>query len=305
MSSFTVENIFGIGSFRLCAGFPSSIKTEQDTSIHTYECPINGCLQIYDFSNNQRNHFEHVYDDIIVVMLYNALTNQVLTCSYSGKVIIWSSNYKKRFIEQTVRIDHVHYGYWTRDGTSIYLCSRFDGNFFISEIVLRRICFLNLGTILALNYNANYHSLTENWLRHWATPHTDFDKVQPKLEHHLPSLDIAQNIETSNTYVAGSIGYEFVICTALRRHIFAVLQRPQEHVRIHQLDLHTGHLIHDLKLEPAKSQWTFLCGTTEMLFDKNSGQEYFAIGLQSGVIFLINSQPLTIHRVINGKKELE
>lgn len=127
MSSFTIENIYGIGSFRLCAGFPSSIKSTEKSNSYTYESPINGCIQVYNYSTDQRTHFEHVYDDIIVVMLYNEFVNQILTCSYSGKIILWSNNYQKRLVEQQTRINHVHYGCWTRDGTTIYLCSRFDG----------------------------------------------------------------------------------------------------------------------------------------------------------------------------------
>ena len=129
MSSFIVENIFGIGSFRLCAGFPSSIKSTETSESYIYECPLNGCIQVYNYSTNERLHFEHVYDDIIVVMLYNEYTNAILTCSYSGKLIIWSHNYQRRFVEQQTRINHVHYGCWTRDGTKIYLCSRFDGTY--------------------------------------------------------------------------------------------------------------------------------------------------------------------------------
>ena len=130
MANFTVENVFGIGSFRLCAGFPSSIKSAESTGDYVYEFPLNGCLVVQNYSRDERLHFEHVYDDIIVVMLYNLYTNQVLTCSYSGKIILWSHNYQRRFVEQQVRIDHVFYGHWTRDGTTIYLCSRFDGEFF-------------------------------------------------------------------------------------------------------------------------------------------------------------------------------
>ncbi|CAF4241451.1 unnamed protein product [Rotaria sp. Silwood2] len=128
MLSFTIENIFGVGSFRLCAGFPSSIKSIEHSKSHIYECPLNGCIQIYNYSTNERSYFEHIYDDIIVVMLYNEFVNQILTCSYSGKIILWSANYQKRFVEQQVRINHVHYGCWARDGTTIYLCSRFDGH---------------------------------------------------------------------------------------------------------------------------------------------------------------------------------
>ena len=89
----------------------------------------------------------------------------------------------------------------------------------------------------------------------------------------------------------------------MRRHLFAVLQRPQEHVRIHQLNLHDGHLLTDLKLQPAKATQTFLCGTTETFIDGKTNKEYFAIGLQTGLIFVLCTDPLQIHRVINGKKK--
>ncbi|CAF3168885.1 unnamed protein product [Rotaria socialis] len=282
MSSFTIENIYGIGSFRLCAGFPSSIKSTENLNSHIYESPLNGCIQIYNYSTNERSHFEHVYDDITVVMLYNEYTDRILTCSYSGKLIIWSSNYQKRFVEQQTRINHIHYGCWTRDGTTIYLCSRFDG------------------TLLSLSYDSKHHSVTENWLRHWATTKADLEKVHPIIEDSPSSLNIAEKIETSNTYVAGSIGYEFVTCTAVRRHLFAVLQRPQEHVRVHELNFRNGHLINDLKLEKAKASQTFLCGTTTTLLDKNTGKEFFAIGLQSGLIFIIDTNPLRVHTIINA-----
>jgi hypothetical protein len=87
----------------------------------------------------------------------------------------------------------------------------------------------------------------------------------------------------------------------MRHHLFAVLQRPQEHVHIHELNLRDGHLINDLKLEQAKANQTFLCGTTTTLYDKNSEKELFAIGLQSGLIFIIDTNPLQIHSIINGK----
>lgn len=108
-------------------------------------------------------------------------------------------------------------------------------------------------------------------------------------------------METSNTYVAGSIGYEFVLCTNLRRHLFAVLQRPHEHVHIHELNLHDGHLVHDLKLQDAKPNQTFLCATTTTLHQTDTGKEFFAVGLQSGLIFIINTNPLHVHCIINGK----
>ena len=88
----------------------------------------------------------------------------------------------------------------------------------------------------------------------------------------------------------------------MRRHVFAVLQRPQEHVRIHQLNLQDGHLLSDLKLEPAKATQTFLCGTTETFLDSKTNKEYFAIGLQSGLIFILCTDHLHIHRVITGKQ---
>ncbi|CAF1085807.1 unnamed protein product [Adineta steineri] len=282
MSSFTIENIYGIGSFRLCASFPSSIKSNETSDSYTYESVLNGCIQIYNYSTNERIFFEHVYDDIIVVMLYNEYINEILTCSYSGKIILWSNNYQKRFIEQQTRIDHVHYGCWTQDGSTIYLCSRFDG------------------TLISLTYDSHHHSLTENWLRHWATPRNDLEKIHPAIEDSISPINIAEKIETSSTYVAGSIGYEFVICTAIRRHLFAILQRPHEHVHIHKLNLHDGHLIDDLKLDHARTNQTFLCGTVKTYHDKNTGKEYFAIGLQSGLIFIIDTDPLQIHSIINA-----
>ncbi|CAF0792286.1 unnamed protein product, partial [Rotaria sordida] len=71
-------------------------------------------------------------------------------------------------------------------------------------------------------------------------------------------------------------------------------------VRIHELNLHDGHLINDLILEKAKANQTFLCGTTTTLCDKDSGKEFFAIGLQSGLIFIIDTNPLQIHTVVNA-----
>jgi hypothetical protein len=90
----------------------------------------------------------------------------------------------------------------------------------------------------------------------------------------------------------------------MRRHLFGVLQRPQEHVRIHELNLNDGHLIHDLKLEPSKSNQTFLCGTTSTLCDANLGKEFFAIGLQSGLVFILDTNPLQIHSIVNGNYSL-
>lgn len=300
MSSFTVENIFGIGSFRLCSGFPSAIKSSHSSQSYQYESGLNGCIQIYDYSKEQRTHFQHVYDDIIVVLVYNEYANQILTCSYSGKVILWSDDYEKRLVEQQTRINHIHYGAWTRDGTTIYLCSRFDGE----EFGIRRTIVSNgfvLGTIISLNYDAQHRSLTENWLRHWATPRADLEKVHPPIDEPVSPINIAEKIETSNTYIAGSIGYEFIVPTVRRRHLYAVLQRPQEHVRIHELNLHDGHLINDLILNKAKANQTFLCGTTDTLCMNDSDKEYFAIGLQSGLIFILDTNPLQVHSVINGK----
>jgi hypothetical protein len=87
----------------------------------------------------------------------------------------------------------------------------------------------------------------------------------------------------------------------MRHHLFGILQRPQEHVCIHELNLHDGHLINDLKLDKSKSNQTFLCGTTTTFSDKNTGKEFFSIGLQSGLIFIIDTNPLQIHSIINGK----
>jgi hypothetical protein len=151
--------------------------------------------------------------------------------------------------------------------------------------------FTCLGTILSLAYDATHHCLTENWLRHWST--NDGER--------LPSIDIAQQATNkSNTFIAGSTGYEFIVCTSVRRHVFAVLQPTHEHVRIHQLNLSDGHLLNDLKLDSAKVNQTFLCGTTQTLFDTTKHLELFAIGLQSGLIFVLATEPLHIHATING-----
>ena len=172
----------------------------------------------------------------------------------------------------------------------------------LEERVSSNGCFyFFLGTILSLSYDEQHRSLTENWLRHWATPHTDLEKTHPSLDEPISPINIAEKIETSNTYVPGSIGYEFIIPTARRRHVFAVLQRPQEHVRIHQLNLQDGHLINELILNKAKPSQTFLCGTTETLCDSHSGKEFFAIGLQSGMIFIFDTNPLQVHSVVNGR----
>ncbi|CAF0877922.1 unnamed protein product [Adineta ricciae] len=282
MVSFTIENVFGVGSFRFCSGFPTAIKRTDKSDSHLYECALNGCIQVYNHSTDERLFFQHVYDDIIVVMVYNEYVNQILTCSYSGKIIIWSHDYQKRYVEQQTRINHVHYGFWTTDGTGIYLCSRFDG------------------TLLSLTYDSEHHSLTETWLRHWATPRADAETVHPSFDLSISPINIAEKMETSNTYVAGSIGYEFVLCTNLRRHLFAILQRPHEHVHIHELNLRDGHLIQDLKLQDAKPNQSFLSATTTTLRQTATGKEFFAVGLQSGLIFIIDTNPLHVHCIINA-----
>lgn len=304
MPSFTIENVFGVGSFRLCAGFPSALKSTAPSDDHIYECPLNGCITVHNHSTDQRLHFEHVYDDIIVLMLYHEHVNQVLTCSYSGKVIIWSSDYQKRLVEQQTRINHIHYGCWTKDGTTIYLCSRFDGRRSAPERVSSRNNLARfLGSLLALSYDSQRHCLTESWLRHWATPRIGVENVPAAvIDQPVAAGNVAEKIETSNTYVAGTIGYEFVVCTALHRHLFAVLQRPYEHVHIHQLNLHDGHLADDLKLQQAKPNQTFLCATTTTIGDKETGKEFFAVGLQSGMIFIIDTDPLQVRTVINGRR---
>lgn len=90
----------------------------------------------------------------------------------------------------------------------------------------------------------------------------------------------------------------------MRRHLFAVLQRPQEHVRIHQLNLHDGHLINELKLDKGKANQTFFCGTTSTLCDSSSGKEFFAIGVQAGLVFILDTNPLQIHSIVSGNHSL-
>ena len=141
--------------------------------------------------------------------------------------------------------------------------------------------------------------MTENWLRHWATPRRDLDALHPAIADPLIPVE---TIERTSTYVAGSIGYEFIVCTAARHHPFAVLQRPQNYVHVHRLNLHDGHLIDDLKLESASPTQIFLSGTTSTLTDPTTGREFFAIGLQSGVIFIIDADQFQVHAKINGKE---
>ena len=148
-----------------------------------------------------------------------------------------------------------------------------------------------------------YHLLNENWLRHWTKQTIDLERVHP-IVNIVSSIDIAEKIETSNTYVAGSIGYEFVICTTMHHRLFAILQQPHEHVRIHELNIHDGHLIHNLKLDKAKANQTFLCGTTTTFYDRKMEKELFAIGLQSGLIFIIDTDPLGVYSTIQGRRFL-
>ena len=155
-----------------------------------------------------------------------------------------------------------------------------------------------LGTILSLSYDAEHHSLTENWLRLWATPRRNLDALPSTLADPLIPVD---SVERTSTYVAGSSGYEFIVCTAEHHHPFAILQRPQDYVHVHRLDSHDGHLIDDLKLESVTSKQIFLCGTTSTLTDPTTGREFFAIGLQSGLIFIINADQFQVHAKINGK----
>ena len=152
-----------------------------------------------------------------------------------------------------------------------------------------------------MTYDFQHHLLTENWLRHWTTQSIDLERVHP-MRDVVSSVDVAEKIETSNTYVTGSIGYEFVICTTTHRRLFAILQRPQEHVRVHELNIHDGHLIYDLKLDKARANQVFLCGTITTLYDRNMEKEFFAVGLQSGLIFIIDTDPLEVYATINGKR---
>ncbi|CAF1562082.1 unnamed protein product, partial [Didymodactylos carnosus] len=298
-----IENIYGVGSFRQCCGFPSIVRNDTvESSDYIYESALNGCIQIYNYSKNERIKFFQASHDIIVLLLYNKKLKKILGCSYSGKMIVWNENYEK-LIEYQTRINHVHYGAWTTNGQLIYLCSRFDG------------------TIISLEYQQTENCLKENWLRHWSNKN---EEIHPFVEHstHL-TPQIVDQVETSNTYVAGSIGYECVICTNDQR-LWAILQRPQQHVKVHQLNALNGQLEKELELESINTKQIYLCSTVNIItienyYDRNtfSSQfnvdlnsivstetnygEFFAIGLQSGLIFIIDAGHLKIHSIIHAK----
>ncbi|CAF0792995.1 unnamed protein product [Didymodactylos carnosus] len=301
-----IENIYGIGSFRQCSGFPSIVRNNgEESSDYIYETTLNGCIQIYNYSKNKRLKFFQASHDIIVLLLYNKQLKNILTCSYSGKLVVWNENYEK-LIEYQARINHVHYGTWTNNGQLIYLCSRFDG------------------TIISLKYEQKENCLIENWLRHWSVEN---EEIHPFVEHstHL-APPVVDQVETSNTYVAGSIGYECVLCTDDQR-LWAILQRSQQHVKIHQLKASNGQLEKELQLEPAKTRQMYLCSTINILIIENyyditksssrfsvgsnkrlnstsssttSCREFFAVGLQSGLIFIIDASHLEIYSIIRA-----
>lgn len=111
---FTVEDSWGVGSFRQCAGFPC---TQKDM----YCTPLGCCIVQWHITTKEKSMFQ-AHEDLITVLLKNC-DKLVLSVSMCGEIKIWDANWTIMALFK-LPTSNVIYGSWSKDGKMLSVCSK-------------------------------------------------------------------------------------------------------------------------------------------------------------------------------------
>ncbi|XP_020912194.1 uncharacterized protein LOC110249955 [Exaiptasia diaphana] len=118
-TGFSVKQSWGVGSVRLCAGFPGNFILDDENP--TYCLPIGSQIVNWDVAKRQRICCFQAHSDLIICLLYNESHGVILSVSYSAEIKLWDKQLNLLYSENA-SYKNAHYGWWSDDGERFVIC---------------------------------------------------------------------------------------------------------------------------------------------------------------------------------------
>lgn len=263
---FTVKQSWGVGTVRLCAGFPGNLIFDEENP--TYCLPLGAQIVCWDIATRQRKLCFQAHSDLIICLLYNESCQTVLTVSYSGEIKLWDKQFQRLHSEKAC-FENASYGCWSDSGDSFAICGSSQNDTFVS----------------LYNLNKDDHGgVSCNKLWNHVGHSSDIN----------PSANQSSMQNDSVTYINQKDGYIIVQYNS-HGNLLAVYERYHGNTsQIHLLNKH-GQLIHSTCLDPLGNYKSAVMCTTPC-----SPDGVFAVGFQGGLFIVLNDHDLTTKAIFQA-----
>ena len=278
MCGFTVEQSWGVGSVRLCAGFPGNILCDDKTlEDKTYCVPLGSQVVCWDIEKKERKICFQAHNDLIICLEYNHSLGMILSISYSGEIKLWSKDFKLLLSEKT-SYGNAHYGAWSNNGQRFLICG---GPWKTSLLAVYEISKGHNGQV----------SFSMLW-QHVGVPAAIADGITISITD-VGKGERDQENNGSVTYINQTDGYVIAQFTS-KDTVLAVFERYHGNAsEVHLLDA-DGAMIHSTILDPLGNPKASIMCTTPCHNDT------FAVGFQGGVFLVLNDEDLTMKSIFQA-----
>ena len=263
---FTVDFSWGVGSLRQCAGFPARFLDPEDQ--RSYVEPLGALVVCWDIETRQRKYSFQAHSDLIIVMLYNARLDLVLTASYGGEIKVWSSKWRLLMSTKS-SVGEIHFADWSENGDKILICGGEDSVVIVYEVVRCRE-----------NWEIQENTRT-------AAPQPSKNSSHEVTESNPPKSTSNEGTPSSSTYVEQKDYYDMAIFTPENK-VIALLQRHHNNFSEAHLFSESGELLKSQILDPlGDSKSSLMC-----ISSCHNG--IFAVGFQGGLFLLLQEHELSV-----------
>lgn len=266
-TGFTVKKSWGVGSVRLCAGFPGNLIL--DCENFTYCLSLGSQIVCWDIVTRERKRCFQAHGDLIICLLYNETCEVVLSVSYTGEIKLWDKQFELLYYEKA-SFENTNFGCWSNSGDGFVICGRSQNEPIVSFYKLNKDDGGNVSCSML-----------------WS--HVGQSRIEPQ----NVSKDQSSKENDSVTYISQRDGYIIVQFNS-GGNIIAVYERYHGNAsEIHLINIH-GKLIQAVPLDPLGNYKSSIMCTTPC------SNGVFAVGFQGGIFIVLQEQDLKIEAIFQA-----
>lgn len=274
---FSVEQSWGVGSVRQCAGFPGNILFDDQVD-KIYCVPLGSQIVCWDIEKRERKICFQGHSDLIICLQYNHIYRLILTISYSGEIKLWNKDFKLLLSEKT-NFGNAHYGAWSNDGKRFLICG---GPWKSSLLTVYEISKVSDGQV----------SFSVVW-QHVGVAVATQDGLTNTISDVGEEESRDQEKNGSVTYIDQKDGYVIAQYNS-KDTVLAIFERYHGNAsEVHLFDAN-GVMIRSEILDPLGNPKAAIMCTTPC----HNGT--FAVGFQGGVFLVLNEEDLTMKSVFQA-----
>lgn len=264
--SFAVENSWGVGSLRQCAGFPASSTIQEDKK--SYITRLGALVICWDVETKEKKFSFQAHSDLITVLLHNPRLNVILTACYGGEVKLWDSNWEL-LLSSKAQVGEIHFVDWSTKGDRILLCGGLDSVVIVYDLV---------------QSGEKSWKIEEKWSVSAPQPAKMF--AHNSINHDLEKPG-------SSTYVEQKDYYDMAIFTPQNR-VIALLQRHHNNFSEAHLYSCDGLFLKSQTVDPLGDR------KSSLMYLSPCHNGVFAVGFQGGLFLLLSEEDLSVISVFQS-----